>query len=87
MNRAQRRKKSGKAKGAAGAAGHTLPVSRVNQSIAAAARNNVVEIAGQGRAPERALEIAVSAFFLADHLTWRFEAEQELPHPVACQTG
>ena len=79
MNRAQRRKKTPKPRRPKGGA------ARVNPSIAGAAKDNVVEIIGQGRVPERALEIAVSAFFLADHLTWRFEAEQDLPQPVACR--
>jgi len=87
MNRAQRRKKPQKSRRPRGEAGRSRPTARVNQSIAGAAKDNVVSIIGQGRVPERALEIAVSAFFLADHLTRRFEAEQELPHPVACQEG
>ena len=70
-----------------GAARGNRPTARVNPGIAAAARDNVVSIVGQGRVPERALEIPLSAFFLADHLTRRFEAEAELPHPVACQAG
>ena len=70
-----------------GAAGRGRPTAQVNQSIAAAAQDNVVTIVGQGRVLERALEIAVSGFFLADHLTRRFEAEAELPHPVACEEG
>ncbi|MGA9755687.1 MAG: YkgJ family cysteine cluster protein [Desulfobaccales bacterium] len=61
------------------------PVSRVDQSIAAAARDNVVAIVGQGRVAERALEIAASAFYLTDHLTGRFEAENPLPQPIACE--
>jgi Fe-S-cluster containining protein len=87
MNREQRRKMAKQARKAKGAAGRSRPTARVNQSIAAAARDNVVSIVGQGRVPERALEIAASGFFLADHLTRRFEAEQELPYPVACQEG
>ena len=87
MNREQRRKMAKQARKSKGAAGRSRPTAQVNQSIAAAAQDNVGSIIGQGRVPERALEIAVSGFFLADHLTRRFEAEAELPHPVACQEG
>jgi Fe-S-cluster containining protein len=85
MNRAQRRKKNPKPRRPKGASRGSQPAARVNPSVAAVAHNNVVEIIGQGLVPDRALEIAVSAFFLADHLTRRLEAEQELPQPVACQ--
>lgn len=87
MSQARKKKKSPKARRPKGGARGSRPTARVNQSIAAAAQDNVVSIIGQGRVPERALEIAVSGFFLADHLTRRFEAEAELPHPVACQEG
>jgi Fe-S-cluster containining protein len=85
MNRAQRRKKTPKRRRPKGAAPGSRPAARVNPGIAAAAQDNVMEIIGQGRVPERAFEIAVSAFFLADHLTRRCEAEQDLPRPVACR--
>ena len=85
MNRARKRKKTPKTRRPKDAAPGSRPAARVNPSIAAAAQDNVVEIIGQGRGLERALEIAVSAFFLADHLTRRFEAEQDLPQPVACR--
>lgn len=85
MNRAQRRKKSKNPRGRAGTAGGSRPTARVNQAIANAAKDNVLSIVGQGRTPDRALEIAVSAFFLADHQTRRFESEQDLPHPIACR--
>jgi len=84
MSKAHKRKKPKQPRRPQGAVGGR-PTARANPSIAAAAQNNVVAIIGQGRVPERALEIAFSAFFLADHLTRRFEAEQELPHPVACR--
>jgi Fe-S-cluster containining protein len=85
MGKASKRKKLKKPLRPQGAAGGCRPPSRVNQSIAEAAKDNVVSIIGQGRTPERALEIALSAFFLADHLTRRVEAEPDLPHPVACR--
>jgi Fe-S-cluster containining protein len=84
MNRARRRKKNPKPRRPKGGTRDRL-ASRVNPGIAGAAQDNVREIVGQGRVPERALEIAVSAFFLADHLTRRCEAEQDLPQPVACR--
>jgi Fe-S-cluster containining protein len=85
MNRAQRRKKFQKPRRPQGAPRGSRPAARVNPSIAGVARDNVVEIIGQGRGRDQALEIALSAFFLADHLTRRFEAEQDLPQPVACR--
>ena len=87
MSKAHKKKKSPKARKPKGAARGSRPTARVNPGIAAAAQDNVGSIVGQGRVPERALEIPLSAFFLADHLTRRFEAEAELPHPVACQAG
>jgi Fe-S-cluster containining protein len=87
MNRAQRRQMAKKARGRTGARDQTLPPARIDQAIASAARNNLVEILGQGRVPERAWEIPVSAFFLADHLIRRCEAENPLPHPISCQAG
>ena len=87
MNRAMRRKMSKKARGRTGARGQNRPPARINQGIVGAVRDNVVEIIGQGRVPERAREIPVSAFFLADHLIQRLEAENPLPHPIACQAG
>jgi len=87
MSKAQKKKKSPKARRPKGTARGSRPTARVNPGIAAAARDNVVAIVGQGRVPERALEIPLSAFFLADHLTRRFEADQVLPHPAACQAG
>jgi hypothetical protein len=87
MSKAHKKKKSPKARRPKGAARGTRPTALVNPGIAAAAQDNVGSIIGQGRVKERALEIPLSAFFLADHLTRRFEAEAELPHPVACQAG
>ena len=87
MSQARKKKKNPKPRRPKGAARSSRPTARVNPGIAAAARDNVVSIVGQGRVAERALEIPLSAFFLADHLTRRFEAEAELPHPVACQSG
>jgi Fe-S-cluster containining protein len=87
MNRAQRRKMAKQARRNRGPAGGSQPAARVNQSIATASQDNVASIIGQGRLPERALEIAVSGFFLADHLTRRFEAEHDLIHPITCQEG
>jgi len=87
MSKAHKKKKSPKTRRPKGASRGPRPTARVNPGIAAAARDNVISIVGQGRVPERALEIPLSAFFLADHLTRRFEAEAELPRPVACQSG
>jgi hypothetical protein len=87
MNRAQRRKMSQKARKPNRTRDQKRPPARIIQGIAAAARDNVVEIVGQGRVPARAREIPVSAFLLADHLIRRCEAENPLPHPISCQAG
>jgi len=83
----KKKKKSSQARRPKGAVRDSRPTARVNPGITAAAQDNVESIVGQGRVPERALEIALSGYFLADHLTRRFEAEAELPQPVACQAG
>ena len=85
MSKARKKIKSKKPQGRTGVRDRNLAKARFNQHLAAAARDNVVSIISQGRVPERALEIAVSAFFLADHLTRRFEAEHDLTHPIACR--
>ncbi len=87
MNREQRRKMAKQARRRQGSARSFRPTARVDQSIAAAARDNVVSIVGQGRVAERALEIAASAFYLTDHLAGRFEAENPLPQAIACESG
>lgn len=85
MGKASKRKKSGKH--SPEAARRARPEGRLNQGIVQMARDNVVEIANKGRGLEQALEIATSAFFLSEHLTQRFEAENPLPQPVACKPG
>jgi hypothetical protein len=87
MNRAQRRKMAKQARGESGASQRQGLVRRFRDSVAAGARDNVIEIVSQGRVAARALEIAMSAFFLADHLVGRFEAEHQLSQPIACQAG
>jgi Fe-S-cluster containining protein len=87
MNRAPRRKMSQKARGRPGVRDPNRPSARINQGIVGAVRDNVVEIIGQGRVPERVREIPVSAFFLADHLIQRLEAANPLPYPISCQPG
>jgi Fe-S-cluster containining protein len=87
MGKASKGKKFGKNRRSAGSASRALPASPVNPGIVRAARENVFEIVNQGRVLDRALEIATSGFFLAEHLVWRFEAENPLPQPLACQEG
>jgi hypothetical protein len=86
MNRAQRRKMAKQARKSRGVS-EPRPVTPVDARIARAARDNVIQIVNQGRSEARALEIAASAFFLADHLVGRFEAENLLPQPIACEAG
>jgi Fe-S-cluster containining protein len=85
MGKASKRKKSGKNRRSAGADHRALPTGKIDPDIVQATRDNVVEILNQGRVLERALEIATSGFFLAEHLTRRFETENPLPYPLACQ--
>ena len=88
MNREQRRKMAKLARKSRGVSDRrSRPTALVDPSIAAAARDNVVAIVGQGRVAERALEIAASAFHLTDHLAGRFEAENPLPQPIICEAG
>ena len=87
MGKASKSKKFGKNRRPAGAASRHLLTSRVNPDIVHTARQNVIEIVNQGRVLERALEIATSAFFLADHLVRHFEVENPLPQPLACEAG
>lgn len=87
MSKAPKRKKPKMNRRSAGLATQHLSTALINQGISRAARENVVAIVQQGRVVDRALEIATSAFFLVEHLIWRFEAENPLPQPLACQEG
>ncbi|MFZ5447944.1 MAG: YkgJ family cysteine cluster protein [Thermodesulfobacteriota bacterium] len=87
MGKASKGKKFGKSPRTAGVAAHHLSNGRINQAISRMARENVVAIIHQGRVPDRALEIATSAFFLAEHLIRSVEAENPLPQKLACQEG
>jgi Fe-S-cluster containining protein len=87
MGKASKRKQSGKNQRRADAASRPQPTGRINPGIAQISRDNVVEIINKGRGLDQVLEIATSAFFLAQHLSWRFEAENPLPQPLACQEG
>jgi Fe-S-cluster containining protein len=84
MGKASQRKKSGRNRPSAGAAHRALPSGQINPGIVQLTRDNVVQIINQGRGLNQVLEIATSAFFLAQHLTRSFEAENPLPHPLAC---
>jgi Fe-S-cluster containining protein len=84
MGKAPRRKKTKQPGRPKGVAGGSRPTARVDPGIAALARDNVAAILSQVRVAARALEIARTAFYLADTLTRQFEADQVLPAPVAC---
>lgn len=86
MSKAPKKKKSPQARKPRGAA-RRHPGARIDSGLAALARDNVLAIVGQGRGVAQALEIAFSAGFLADHLIRRFEADHDLPHPIACGEG
>ena len=85
MGKASQRKKSGKNARSGGTDRPFRPTARINPDIAQATRDNVVAIINQGRGVDRVLEIATSGFFLAEHLTGRFEAQNPLPQPLACR--
>jgi|WetSurMetagenome_2_1015567.scaffolds.fasta_scaffold250931_2 Fe-S-cluster containining protein len=87
MGKASRRKKSGKNQPDGGGAPLSPPMGQINPGIAQIARDNVVAIINRGRVKDGVLEISTSGFFLADHLIRRFEAENPLPQPLACQEG
>jgi len=59
----------------------------LNEALAAMVRANVTAILARGRTLEQALELAASVLSWADHLVERFEAENPLPTPLACQAG
>jgi hypothetical protein len=85
MSKAPKKKKVAKHQRRSGTASRNLPTGRLNPGVTRTACENVIEIVKQGRGLDRALEIAVSAFFLTDHLIRRFEAENPLSQPLACQ--
>jgi Fe-S-cluster containining protein len=59
----------------------------LDEGLAKSQQENVLAIGGRGRTRETALEIAVSAAVVADHLVGRFESENSLPQPIVCRAG
>ena len=59
----------------------------LNEQLAALVHHNVREILGRARTLASALDLAHQAHAWADHLIEKFEAENPLPRPIACQAG
>ncbi len=64
-----------------------LKFSPIDESLVARQKENVADIVQGGRSRASALEIGLSAIFLAEHLILRAEAENSLPRPIVCQAG
>lgn len=59
----------------------------IDEVIAQREKETVIEIISGGKTTAQALELAFSAIIWAEHLVGRFESENRLPHPIACQPG
>jgi Fe-S-cluster containining protein len=60
----------------------------LDQRLADLQQAKVIEILHQGAGTEdKALELALSAFYFADHVIQMVEAANTLPQPIACQEG
>ena len=59
----------------------------INERLAALVKVNALEMLGGERTLARALDLAHQAHTWADLLIEKFEAENPLPHPIACQEG
>jgi len=57
------------------------------QELAARQQQTVTELLQDGKTREKALEVAMSAYYTADHVIARFEAANTLPSPPACSPG
>lgn len=60
---------------------------QINEQLVALVSYNVLEILGPGPTPARLLDLARQAHAWADGLMARFEADNPLPHPIACRPG
>jgi len=67
--------------------GARFQVTRVDEDLATRLKEMVQEIFRGGQSAEKALELALNALMWADHLVFSFEAENPLPHPIACRAG
>lgn len=59
----------------------------VDEAIAQREKETVIEIAAGEKTRGQALELALTAIILADHLIGLFEAENSLPRSIACRPG
>jgi len=59
----------------------------LDDRLAALQQEKVVEIVQGGRTGEKALEMALSAIYFAEHVIGLIEAANALPQPIACQVG
>lgn len=63
------------------------PAPQINEQLAALVSHNVLEILGTEPTPDRVLVLTRQAHAWADALLARFEADNPLPHPIACRPG
>lgn len=63
------------------------PARQINEQLAALVSHNVLESLGAGPTLDLALDLARQAHAWADALMARFEAENPLPHAIACRPG
>lgn len=59
----------------------------LDKRLAGLQEQNVLEIVRSGRTGDKALELAGSAFFFANHVISMVEAATPLPQPLACLEG
>lgn len=60
----------------------------IDERLAALQQAKVIELVHQSAgAAEKAMELALSAFYFADHVIGMIEAASPLPTPIACELG
>lgn len=59
----------------------------LDEPLAQQGKEAVIHLIQDGRTPRNALQLAVTAFFWADHLMARLESENPLPRPIVCEPG
>jgi Fe-S-cluster containining protein len=65
-----------------------MQITPIDQQLAHLQQAKVMEILHQGAATgEKALELALSAVYFADHVIQAVEAANLLPQPIACEEG
>jgi Fe-S-cluster containining protein len=59
----------------------------MNEHLVQIQIHRVIELLGESRTSEKALELAFRTHLWADHVIFRFESENMLPQPIACKPG